>query len=75
MVTDTQKHLTASWRGPRSVCGCGHLGDGSDSEHGSVLSVDIGHGACRVAGCACQHFTWTAFTPKFMAALTRTKET
>lgn len=74
MGSDNQKQLASSWRGPASVCVCGHLGDGSDSEHaggGPTIGNKGGHGACRV--CKCQQFTWKDFTKKFKTALARAK--
>jgi len=66
--------LASTWRGPRSVCTCGCLGDGSDSDHRASLFIpgfDNGHGSCRE--CGCTKFTWAGFTPKFTAALARQK--
>lgn len=51
--------------GPRSVCKCGHLGDGPDSLHGG----SIGHRACIAAGCDCKVFTWMCFTKEFESFL------
>lgn len=44
---------------PRSVCVCGHTGDGFNSEHED--SIVGGHGSCTVEGCDCQQFTWGGF--------------
>lgn len=50
---------------PKSLCTCGHSGDGPDSQHAGVnvggASAE-GHGACKIAGCSCVKFTWFAFT-------------
>lgn len=73
-----QKQLASTWRGPRSTCACGHLGDGSDSDHADIvqgINDGNGHGACRAKGCKCKHFHWKGFTEKFQAALARQKET
>lgn len=49
--------------GPKSLCACGHTGDGENSDHAGdeVLS---GKGTCLVPGCACVRFTWKQFTKK-----------
>lgn len=46
---------------PKSVCQCGHTGDGANSEHDD--SLQAGHGACFE--CECVKFTWTKFTPEY----------
>lgn len=43
---------------PKSICLCGHTGDGPNSAHGGL----IGHGPCLVDDCACRKFTWASFT-------------
>lgn len=43
---------------PKSLCFCGHLGDGPNSSHAGP----IGHGVCTVIGCRCQKFIWAKFT-------------
>ncbi len=53
----------------KSVCSCGHLGDGPSSEHGDTFSH--GHGPCMVEGCDCHKFTWVKFTPEFEATIKR----
>lgn len=62
-------------RGPKSICTCGHSGDGPDSDHGSdneILSqVCPGHGRCTVPGCECERFTWAGFLPKFEQQLAK----
>lgn len=58
--------------GGRSVCSCGHLGDGEDSQHlgtGIPPFVSGGHGACTVPGCECQRFTWVRWKPEAEAWL------
>ena len=70
MASERQLKMVAAWRGPRSVCICGHTGDGSDSDHMDLLSK--GHGPCRE--CDCQRFTWAGFTQKFEKALDREAE-
>jgi hypothetical protein len=45
---------------PKSVCYCGHTGDGNNSDHANTLS--FGHGPCLVIGCLCSQFTWADWT-------------
>jgi hypothetical protein len=50
------------------VCNCGH----PRADHGDVLKGIIkapkgngsltGHGVCMIAGCPCEHYTWTPKT-------------
>jgi hypothetical protein len=52
--------------GGKSVCACGHLGDGPNSQHhgtklGSVGKINNGHGKCCVEGCLCAQFTWAGW--------------
>lgn len=49
--------------GPKSICQCGHTGDGENSEHGPTVAQ--GHGRCNVPGCLCAHFRWKAYTLAF----------
>ena len=58
---------------PKSICTCGHTGDGPNSEHGAKV-LPNGHGACLVEGCDCRQFTWAGFTPEFQEELDRDKE-
>ena len=62
--------MASIWAGPKSLCTCGHLGDGKDSDHGGIL----GHGRCNVPGCSCAKFTWARFTNVFQEAIDRGKE-
>jgi hypothetical protein len=57
--------LSATWQAPKSLCQCGHEGDGPHSAHGGT----IGHGACSVIGCACAKFSWRSYTPAFVDVL------
>lgn len=41
----------------KSLCLCGHTGDGAYSMHGGM----IGHGPCSAEGCDCKKFTWHSF--------------
>lgn len=66
-------NLRETWRTPKSMCQCGHTGDGHDSDHGSdsaiISQLSPGHGRCSVKGCGCKHFSFKAFTPEFQKAL------
>lgn len=61
--------------GGRSVCVCGHLGDGNNSEH-EGCSVQLGkdqfrpggHGACKVEGCDCEKFQWARWKDEIKKA-------
>ncbi len=44
---------------PKSICQCGHTGDGPNSEHSDTFQE--GHGACNE--CDCVQFTWKELTP------------
>lgn len=52
-----------SYKGPKSMCICGHTGDGDDSEHADTFSY--GHGFCKVPACLCRQFTWKGWTDEF----------
>lgn len=52
--------------GPRSVCECGHEGDGYPSDHGEGVGGGPGHGPCWVEGCSCKQFTFRGFTRDFV---------
>lgn len=56
---------------PRSVCTCGHTGDGANSDHAKhpTATGSDGHGACTAPDCDCKLFTWAAFLPEFYRAL------
>lgn len=53
----------------KSICLCGHTGDGAGGEHSDIaLSCDLqtsqrapGHGACTALHCGCRQFTWARF--------------
>ena len=49
---------------PKSICTCGHNGDGPKSKHKDILDND-GGGECKVKGCSCSRFTWANFTEEF----------
>jgi len=52
----------------KSICECGHSGDGSGSAHGDRI-LGLGHGRCLVPGCSCTQFTWKGFTLEFTRLL------
>ena len=52
----------------KSLCTCGHVGDGEDTPHRGL----IGHGACTVPGCSCLKFTWRSWTPAYETVLKKT---
>jgi len=61
------------YKGPKSICACGHTGNGPDSDHGNPKGewgeLAPGHGCCSVPGCTCTQFTWVGWTPEFEAFL------
>ena len=57
-VSRRQAHST---EGPRSLCTCGHTGDGPGGQHDDRLSY--GHGPCLIKGCDCEQFTWAEWLP------------
>jgi hypothetical protein len=62
---------TYSQQLPKSLCSCGHSGDGAYSQHRDILQR--GHGACKVKGCTCELFSWAGFTDMFKAKLALVK--
>lgn len=46
---------------PKSLCTCGHAGDGARSEHTGFG----GHGACIIGDCACGQFSWSRWAPAY----------
>lgn len=83
-----QQKLSLEFPGPKSVCICGHTGDGPNSEHGrsygdatDILTVESlakmtdGTGACEHQSCRpCDRFRWAKFTPEFQEALDKLKQ-
>jgi hypothetical protein len=59
----------ADYKEARSMCECGHTGDGPCSQHASLVTekdgmvVEDGHGGCKV--CNCDRFTWDDFLPGY----------
>lgn len=56
---------------PKSICVCGHTGDGPGSFHAGT----IGHGFCLSVGCKCPKFTWDRFTDYGEKLMQQIKET
>lgn len=52
-------------RAPKSICTCGHHGDGNVSWHAGSGPAR-GHGRCLHAGCNCQKFTWKNWAPAYV---------
>jgi len=55
--------------GAKSMCTCGHAGDGDPktAPRPPVISHHagpLGHGYCLVAGCDCEKFTWASSIPE-----------
>ena len=48
---------------PKSICACGHLGDGPYSDHRDLIQP--GHGGCKIPGCSCVRFSWKRFTKAY----------
>ena len=66
--TEAMRAVTRSYPLPKSVCVCGHSGDGPLSAHRPRLFAE-GHGACHISNCDCLQFTWKGWTEEFQAAL------
>ena len=49
----------------KSMCTCGHIGDGAKSQHDGIN----GHGRCIEPGCDCIQFTWKFWLPHYQAWL------
>jgi hypothetical protein len=56
--------------GPKSICICGHTGDGENSQHNELYTgcpvsdcYRQGKGHCKKCDCEC--FTWKSFTKKY----------
>jgi hypothetical protein len=66
MKSRIEKIVDWSRVNPKSICTCGHTGDGGNSEHedSAAIAELQGHGKCKVPGCTCQHFQWKEWTEK-----------
>lgn len=52
---------------PKSICTCGHTGDGAQSQHTGFG----GHGACIFdGGACCGQFSWARWTPEYVRFMT-----
>jgi hypothetical protein len=67
------KNKSVEFVGPKSLCTCGHTGDGEGSQHGNE-NVNFGSGKCLVNGCDCARFTWKQWTKKFENFMAARKE-
>ena len=56
-ILERNREICAAWRGPRSICRCGHSGDGEHSHH----EGSQGLGKCTARGCGCDQFLWDHF--------------
>lgn len=41
----------------KSMCTCGHIGDGPFTAHADT-ELETGHGKCMIDGCKCKRFKW-----------------
>lgn len=57
-------------QGGKSICSCGHLGDGVNSQHQDTFQA--GHGRCRMPGCDCSRFTWVAWNREIATMIANT---
>ncbi|RPI56246.1 MAG: hypothetical protein EHM49_00725 [Deltaproteobacteria bacterium] len=73
MIKEQRKYLNEYDKG-KSICTCGHLGDGSPSSHITGLDGQPGHGACRVRGCLCEKFTWADYSDEYKEYLKLVKK-
>jgi len=63
------QRLCRNWLTFKSICTCGHTGDGTGSEHTDLAVSGDGHGCCKLAGCSCSQFSWRRWTATFGRAL------
>jgi len=59
-VIKAVQNMGGSPLGPKSLCVCGHTGDGQNSEH--MTEIAYGHGACTQ--CDCVRFRWSSWIVK-----------
>ena len=57
-VRNERRHRLLVTLGAKSICQCGHTGDGPQSDHAGSL----GHHGCMIQGCGCQRFAWGRWT-------------
>ena len=71
MATKIESSMEYSKSFPKSVCTCGHSGDGAHSFHAGLN----GHGRCTHVGvgsgtrCECGQFSWSGWTKHFTTFL------
>lgn len=53
---------------PKSICYCGHTGDGGNSSHLGAGPA-AGHGLC--VDCSCEKFNWRMWTTEYMTAFAK----
>lgn len=58
-IGPAERAVIRAQAGPRSLCHCGHTGDGPGGDHNARFAP--GHGPCTVPGCGCVQFTWARF--------------
>lgn len=64
--------VSQAYVGPKSVCSCGHPGDGAGMSKDYQTSLHeglFGHGECMVNDCKCQKFQFKSFLPQFEAVV------
>ena len=73
MLSDTERRIldVLMKHKAKSVCVCGHVGDGEHTAHFDTFQ--FGHGACKVEGCDCQQFTWARWTEEMQRAIEKVK--
>ncbi len=73
-MTTTARAVARVYQGPRSMCACGHAGDGTGRGHAGEISLHagaLGHGSCVFKGCKCVKCTWSEYLPGFAATIDR----
>lgn len=60
-----RREFASTYPLPKSLCSCGHTGDGPLSAH--IDDLEFGHGRCRI--CDCTRFAWSSFTMSFQEDL------
>jgi len=72
----TKLKISMNYVGPKSICACGHAGDGrgladgaASGEAVSLHAGPFGHGSCMHGRCKCKKFTWDHHTQAFTRAL------
>jgi len=67
-VAERRREIVSSFKGPRSLCICGHLGDGP-----GIHAGPLGHGHCLHGEgkkvCRCPKFTWASWSPELSKKL------